>query len=303
MTQLGELRDAHPKFEAAGIKIYAVSYDDREALAAFAEAQRIPFPLLCDVGSQVIRAYGILNTQVGPDEVPFYGIPFPGTYVLDESGVVVEKFFPRHIANRECADAVLESSLGRILIGEDEPRATGGEDGIRITAAFHGGGGTLKSGIRRRVVVRFELPEGLHIYGEPVPEGLVPATVTVHGPEGFIGEKMEAPPTTPLRLDEIDATLHVWSGTVDLAVPVWANSKVIDVLDDHRDEIIRLEVEVRYQACSDTACLIPRTERFALEVPLAPLDVPRLPGVGFEGQRVTEMDSLEHLRQLAKRFE
>ena len=114
MTQLGELRDAYPKFQAAGVKLYAVSYDDREALAAFAEANRIPFPLLSDADSQVIRAYGLLNTQVRPDEVPFYGIPFPGTYVVDESGVVVEKFFPRHIANRESPESVLEGALGEI---------------------------------------------------------------------------------------------------------------------------------------------------------------------------------------------
>ena len=65
MTQLGELRDAYSRFQDAGIKLYALSYDEVDALAAFAEAHAIPFPLLSDPDSAVIRSYGILNTDVG----------------------------------------------------------------------------------------------------------------------------------------------------------------------------------------------------------------------------------------------
>ena len=88
-----ELRDAAQKFAAAGLKLYAISYDDVEALAAFATANRVTYRLLSDVDSTVIREYGILNTQVDPGDGPIYGIPYPGAYVTDENGVVIEKFF------------------------------------------------------------------------------------------------------------------------------------------------------------------------------------------------------------------
>jgi peroxiredoxin len=302
MTQLGELRDAYPRFREAGVKLYAVSYDDHAAQAAFAEANQIPFPLLSDADSAVIRRYGILNTLVREDEVPFHGIPFPGTYVVDERGVVVEKFFPRHLANRESADSVLESALGELLMGEQEPRSTGGDDDVRITAFLHGGGGVLKSGVLRRVVVRFELPAGMHVYGEPVPDGMVPTTVAVRGPEGLVVGDPILPPTSPLTLEEVGVELHVWSGTVDVAVPVFVNSHMIDLFGV-LPETIELEVEVRYQACTDRACLIPRSERLSLEVPFAPLDVPNLPGMRMEGQRRTSMDSLAHFKALVGRFE
>ena len=48
MTQLVELQEALPQFEAAGIKLYAISYDDPDALAEFALHQGITFPLLSD---------------------------------------------------------------------------------------------------------------------------------------------------------------------------------------------------------------------------------------------------------------
>lgn len=152
-----------------------MSYDDTAALAAFGEAHDIPYPLLSDADSAVIKRYGILNTLVEPREAPFHGIPFPSAYLVDTNGVVVEKFFPRHLANRESPETIIDSALGAILADEEQPYSAAGEDGIRVKSWLHGG--ALKSGMLRRVIVRFELPEGLHIYGPPVPDGMVATTV------------------------------------------------------------------------------------------------------------------------------
>ena len=40
----------------------AISYDPPETLAVFADRYEITFPLLSDVGSEVITRYGIRNT-------------------------------------------------------------------------------------------------------------------------------------------------------------------------------------------------------------------------------------------------
>ena len=82
MTQLVELQEALPKLQAAGIKLYAVSYDEADALAEFARHQGITYPLLSDEGSKVIRRYGIQNHFVTRDQIPFYGIPFPAGRTL-----------------------------------------------------------------------------------------------------------------------------------------------------------------------------------------------------------------------------
>ncbi len=297
MTQLGELQKALPRFEAAGIKLYAVSYDEPEALAAFAHAQGIGFPLLADSGSAVIRRFGILNTFVAETDAPFYGIPFPGTYVLDEEGIVREKFFRRHLANRESADTVLESALGEILMGEADPRADAGDEDVRVTAFFHGG--PLRSGPLRRVVVRFELRDGLHIYAEPVPDGMVATDVIVEGPDGLMVEAPILPPSEPLRLEVLDADLQVWSGTVDIAVPIWANSELVCIMRPVDPNVVTLDVTVRYQACDDTTCLMPRTERLRVEVPLAPHDVPAfLDGTGHRG---VDVDSMKYFRDMVNR--
>jgi len=59
----------------SGIHAASVTYDACETLHAFGEAYHIGYPLLSDVGSQVIRAFGILNTNIPADHAMMYGIP------------------------------------------------------------------------------------------------------------------------------------------------------------------------------------------------------------------------------------
>ena len=290
MTQLVELQEALPKFQAAGIKLYAVSYDEADALAAFARHHGITYPLLSDRGSKVIRRYGIQNHFVTKEQVPFYGIPFPGTYLVDEDGIVTAKFFPRGLAQRESAEAVIDSALGEILLGDEEPFAEGGDDDIRVTATYHGGGGNLKAAVVRQIVVRFELAPGLHIYDEPVPDGMVATRIRIAGPPGFHAGERVQPPTKALRLPGLDTELRVWDGRVDFAVPVWADDRVLGIVSDIEHDEIAIEVRVDYQACDDRACRIPQSETLTVKVPVAPYVGHQLAG-RLPGTVATTMDA------------
>lgn len=299
MTQLVELRDAMASFKAQGVKLYAISYDDTTVLAEFSEKYEIEYTLLSDIDSEVIRSYGILNERVRPGDGPLYGIPYPGTYVVDEDGVVVEKFFHDSYKKRESGSTILDSALGSILLSDDEPSAQGGDDAIQVHVAFHGG--PLKQGAPRSVVVRFELPEGLHIYGEPVPDGMIPTKVRVTGPDGLkIGSPLY-PPTTKLRLESLDLELPIWSDRVDISVPVYALSAFASECHPLDRDSADIEVTVRYQACNDRECLLPRTETFRLKVPVQEVDVPAISLHMGHGQREAVFNGNPHLVRLMKR--
>jgi peroxiredoxin len=270
MTQLVELQEALPKFRAAGIKLYAVSYDEADALADFARHHDIRYPLLSDKGSKVIRRFGIQNHFVTKEQVPYHGIPFPGTYLIDEDGVVTAKFFQRGLTQRESAEAVIDSALGRILLSEDEPFAKAGDDDIRVSATYHGGGGRLKGGVVRQIVVRFELAAGLHLYDEPVPNGMVATKIRIEGPPGLHTEEPAKPPTKALSLPGLDVELRVWSGRVDFVVPVWADDRIAGIVSEIERDEIPIRVRVDYQACDDQTCRIPRSETLEVIVPVAP---------------------------------
>ncbi|MBW2281392.1 MAG: redoxin domain-containing protein [Deltaproteobacteria bacterium] len=300
MTQLVELQAALPKFEAAGIKLYAVSYDEPEALADFAKHHGITYPLLSDRGSKVIRSYGILNHNVTRDQVPYYGIPFPGTYLVDEAGVVSAKFFHRSLAARESAEAMVDSALGSILLGEEEPTDRGGDDGIRISATYHGGGGTVKTAVIRQLVVRFELAPGLHIYDEPVPDGMVATRIQVTGPPGLNSGEIERPPTRPLRLPGLDMDLSVWEGTVDFVIPVSVDDRIAGLTHAPEHDEIPIEVRIDYQACDDQACRIPRSESLSIRVPVA-LHLGHEMAGSMPGADTTPMDTRKYMMRMVRR--
>ncbi len=270
-------------------------------LRDFAERQRIPFPLLSDVDSEVIRRYGVLNDQLDESDGMLYGIPYPGVFVTDEHGVVITKIFHDSYKKRDSPELLIDAALGRVQLDAAAPKATGGEPSVRITAAVHGGRGTIRQGIRRELVVRFELDDGLHIYGEPVPDGMLATSVEVAGPPGLIVEEPILPPTSALRLDELGVDLQVWSGVVDIRVPFYAVGELASEVRPLDAETASIEVTVRYQACDDRTCLLPKTERLSLELPLDVIDVPAISLHTGHGQREGGYDGTPHLRRLLLR--
>lgn len=220
---------------------------------------------------------------------------------MDEQGVVVEKFFHDSYKKRDSAESLIDAAVGEVLRGQAEAPAVGGDDDVRVEAFVHGGRGTLRQGIVRKLVVRFTLREGLHVYGEPVPQGMIATRVDVSGPEGLVTLDPELPPTRPLRLDGLDLTLHVWDGPVDLVVPFYPRAELVSECRPVDVESVPIEVVVHYQACDDTSCFAPRTERFTLEVGLEPVDMPNLAFHGETGQRKSTMEGEPHLRRLLLR--
>jgi alkyl hydroperoxide reductase subunit AhpC len=81
-------------------------------LKNFADQQHITFPLRSDTESKIIRAFDILNETVAPGTA-FYGIPNPGTYVIDPQGRVVSKHFEDDYRERVSATDILIQDFGK----------------------------------------------------------------------------------------------------------------------------------------------------------------------------------------------
>ena len=263
-------------FEAAGIRVYGISYDSPEALKRFADQHSISYDLLADVGSNVIREFGILSTLIDPEKesigANIYGVPYPGTYVVDEDGVVTEKFFNRHYATRESAGTILDKALGKALVHEESPQAEHRDGRAKITAFL--ADGNLRLEIKSTLTVRLEMAEGLHIYGKPLPEGFIATEVTVRPAKGVrIGEPVY-PPTKPIEFEALGATLNVFEGVVDVAFPITANYELLNWGQERTQKSIQLDVVVRYQACTDKTCYAPETINLTLDVPLAEIIMP-----------------------------
>jgi len=130
-----ELQKAWPELDAAGVAVFGLSYDAVDVLARFAEQRGITFALLSDEGSHAIRELGLRNEHVA-EQHAFYGVavrdehhgvPYPGTFVLDEHGGVAGKYFEQSYRVRPTAALFRESRSPRPAISRGpgpDPRLT-----------------------------------------------------------------------------------------------------------------------------------------------------------------------------------
>ena len=105
-TQLVELQARLPELKKKGLGLAAMTYDSPTILADFSRRRGITFPLLSDAGSATIKAFGLFNTTVDPGSTN-YGIPFPGTFLVNRQGVVTARFFEEAYQERNTVASIL----------------------------------------------------------------------------------------------------------------------------------------------------------------------------------------------------
>jgi hypothetical protein len=220
------------------------------------------FPLLSDEDSRVIRAFGIFNHNV-PEGDELYGIPFPGTFVVDESGIVRSKYFEELHRQRYTADSILLREFGasggkRVELVTDHlrleafPASDSASRGNRITLAFE-----------------LELPPKMHVYAPGV-EGYKPVAVEVGEHPSLLAHETDFPEPESLFLEAIRETVPVYEGRVRIL-------KDVTVSPRFQGESVSIPVTFAYQACDDRICYTPSRVSFALEVDLVPHDRERVP--------------------------
>lgn len=102
MELQGRLND----IRSQGFALAAISYDPPATLKKCADSRGITFPLVSDGGSEIITRYGILNRQQEPGSRAF-GVPHPGTFLVDRSAIVVARFFEEPYQERYTAATIL----------------------------------------------------------------------------------------------------------------------------------------------------------------------------------------------------
>jgi hypothetical protein len=285
-----ELQHNVSSFEAAGVTLVALSYDEQDALGDFASVNGIQFPLLSDPGSEVIGRFGILNTLIPEDDHPWRGIPFPGAYVLDGDGVIVAKFFENNLAARPSGAQLLRAALGEEVSTGERSSSGGGEVSCEVDMDRS----PMPPGNYRDLIVRFGVPAGFHLYGEPVPEGMTAAGLVLDPESGLTSYGVAAPPTHE-HLLATGECLQVYEGDVELRVRVSHNGDHTHVEADG-GEYVTISGVVRWQACDDEQCGLPGSSRFSIELEAAPMNVSAMRSDDDDGENFKQHFALMRSR-------
>jgi hypothetical protein len=182
-----------------GFALFAISYDEVATLAAFAAKHEITYPLLSDVGSVTIRSLGLINEQLAEQHAVYgvttrdeqRGVAYPGTFVLDERGLIQGKHFEQSYRVRPTRSIVLDwaTSGG----GSDSAKATATETPSAIEVSAWTDEPTYRPYQQLRLHVRLTLPRNMHVYAAPVPPGYQALSVELEPLDGLeVGASMQA---------------------------------------------------------------------------------------------------------------
>ena len=191
------------------------------------------------------------------------GVAYPMTFLLDGSGRVERKIVEANYRLRQGGRLLFEQ-----LTGVQPADATDNVEGrarvehLAVRAWIDSP--TYFAYQRLGLHVDLTIAPEWHVYGPEAPAGYQPLEIAVTGaPPGARLGAIPWPATAPFRVAGLDEDFAVYEGSVGITIP-------IELIIPRGSGDIRLEVDVRSQACSATECLPPASVRTTIVIPEAP---------------------------------
>jgi hypothetical protein len=242
--------------------VVGISYDNPKVLKHFADRMGITYPLLSDVNSKIIRSFGLLNTNI-PEDHMFYGIPFPGTYIVDSSGKVVSKYFEQWHRQRFTADTIL---IKEFDIGADR-KIEVRTDHLKIDA--FASQYAVRPGNRISIILDIELPENMHIYAEGA-EGYTPVSLNIQEDPVFKIHDPDYPDAKIMYLEAIKERVPIYEHSVRI-------SRDVTISPGYHPGDLTISSTLGYQACDEAYCYLPVEVPIKFELKVQQHDFERAP--------------------------
>jgi hypothetical protein len=265
-----QLEQKKTEFARQGFNVATISYDSVEVLQAFARRAGISYPMLSDPASKIIRDFGILNETV--PKGPFFGVPYPGTYILDASGVVLRKFFESDYKERYTA--------GSMLFRTTPVTAADGWTSLEtrhLKLRYRAADTSIAGGMTTTLVLEIALKPKMHVYAPSVTGSYIPVQWNIPAQPLWKPSSPEWPAARTLRLDAIKETLPVFEKTFTVTrdLTFAQQNDLFAAAGDSR----RLTVDstFRYQACDDRECHPPVNVPLSWTFTVEPHDRTRVP--------------------------
>ena len=258
--RLGELR-------ARGLGVAALSYDSPAILADFTKRRSIKFPLLSDAGSKTIRAFGLLNTTIAPTEGN-YGIPFPGTFIIDPGGIVRERYFENAFQERRTvASMVLLDGPG----GRPATRST--SDHLRVLS--YASDDTVAPGTVFTLHADIEPGERIHVYA-PGRHDYRVVSIEIDPIPLLKTRPITYPPSEIYTFVPLNERVPVYQKPFRLAREV-----VFDASQSAQEKLrdvpsVTITGRLEYQACDDRTCFAPTSVPLSWTLKMRTLDRERV---------------------------
>ena len=272
-----ELQSRHADIQDSGLGLAVVTYDPTTTLSQFADARGIEFPLLSDEGSATIREYGLLNEEMDPARAPeerrammqrLYGIPYPGTFMLDAEGRVTARFFEAAYQER--------STVSSIAVRFGDAAAAAGLAAARVEtdhleALVWATDDVVAPGNRLSLVVDVTPKTDMHVYA-PGDHAYRVIRLRTTAPDFLRSHEVTYPPSGMYRFEPLDETVAVYEEAFrlvqDVTIPMRQD---IAELAAEPGATVRVEAVLEYQACDHAVCYLPQAVPLRWDLSWRPL--------------------------------
>lgn len=235
----------------------------------FADRQKIDFPLLADPDSKVIRDYHVLNTEaIGQ----FKGMARPGYFVIDPKGTIREKFFEAKYRDRLSGNNVIAKLFPEL--GEEVVNSV---QAPHLQVRVQQSDRTGVPGSLMTLIAEVKLPSGIHVYAPGTP-GYKPIELIIDSVPNLDFRPAVYPPSKVLFMPAIKERVPVFEGTF----PIRRDVKVSSVAKFSSSlapagQTFSIKGMLRYQACDDKTCFLPKDVPLEWQLTVMPLDRQRAP--------------------------
>ena len=190
------------------------------------------------------------------------GVAYPGTFVLDEDGVIVEKHFEQSYRVRPTARIFEEWALGTSDARPPTDASYASSADVQLSAWTDAP--TYRPYQQVRLHVVLSLPAEMHVFAAPVPDGYTPLSFQVDPLDGLQVDEYQLPAPHPFAIEGLDEQFVVYEESVRATIPVRFTKNLGPTA---------LTLRANYQACTPSLCYPPTT--LQLDVPLTGLDLIR----------------------------
>lgn len=264
-TQLAELQGRSAQLAKEGIGLAAVTYDPVPVLADFSKRRGITFPLLSDPGSVTIRKYGILNTTVPESNQQSYGIPFPGTFMLNPQGVVTARFFEQAYQER----STVASIMARLGNNIDVPATTIRSPQVELTSFATDA--AVAPGTHFSIVLDIRPTPGVHVYAPGV-TGYKPIGLTIRPTAGLVLRDTQYPKSETYHFKPLNETVPVFQKPFRIVQDVTVDASPAGMAALKNVTTLTIDGVLSYQACDDKVCFTPQSVPLSWTVAVRQLD-------------------------------
>ena len=248
-----ELQSRYSDITKQGLGLVAVSYDPPETLKKFADSRGITFPMIADSGSAIIKQYGLLNDTMDP-KTRFYGVPHPGTFMLDAKGVVTSRYFEDAYQERNTVASILTRQGGANPFGPATRTDT-----MHLTV----GASVSDTDVAPK--------KDMHVYAPGKHDYQVIAVVVAPQPWLKV-QPATYPPSEIHDFKELNEKVEVYSKPFTLVqdVTILATADIQKLLAGM--PTVTLSGNLEYQACDERVCYAPKKVPFSFTLTMKALD-------------------------------